>query len=323
MAKKFSSPTAPLTEDDVIITSGGAHALDMSICVLANQGDNILLPCPGFPHYATLAQHKGIECRYYNLQPDNHWEVDLQHLRSLIDSRTKALLINNPSNPCGSVFRKQHIIDILAVAEEFNIPVISDEIYASMIFDPSSSCFHACADLNNSVPILTVSGLSKCYLVPGWRLGWILIHDRNNKFEQVRKGLVNLSQLIVGPNAIIQGALERILVETPPEFHRKNNQHLADNAVFLADRISTIRGLSFCKPEGGMYMMIGIDKTLFPEFENDVAFCKCLLMEENLFVLPGTLFGAPNFFRIILPPPQEMLVETCDRLELFCTRHRA
>jgi tyrosine aminotransferase len=93
-----------------------------------NEGQNILLPAPGFSLYETLASSKGIECKFYDLVPEKSWEVNIAHLDSLVDAKTSCILINNPSNPCGSVYSKEHLLQILAVAEKHNLPIISDEV---------------------------------------------------------------------------------------------------------------------------------------------------------------------------------------------------
>ncbi|MGH0155990.1 UNVERIFIED_CONTAM: hypothetical protein FKN15_050924 [Acipenser sinensis] len=151
-------------------------------------------------------------------QPEKSWEIDLKHLESLIDDKTGCIIVNNPSNPCGSVFSKSHLQKIIAVASRNCTPILADEIYAEMVF---SGCkYTSVASLSTDVPILSCGGLAKRWLVPGWRMGWILIHDRKNVFgNEIREGLVRLSQRILGPCTIVQGALEAIINKTPQEFY--------------------------------------------------------------------------------------------------------
>ncbi|KAJ8398667.1 hypothetical protein AAFF_G00421950 [Aldrovandia affinis] len=133
VAKFYNCPEAPLEGKDVILTSGCSQAIELAISVLCNPGQNILVPCPGFSLYKTLAVSLGIEVKLYNLQPDKSWEIDLQHLESLIDEKTACLIVNNPSNPCGSVYSKEHLQRILTVASRQCIPILADEIYADMV----------------------------------------------------------------------------------------------------------------------------------------------------------------------------------------------
>ena len=108
-----------------MIASGCSGALDIAISGLLNPGDNILLPTPGFPLYQVISQVHRIECQFYRLCPEQGWQVDLEHLESLINAKTRAIVINNPSNPCGSVFSIEHLQAILAIAEQYKLPIIA------------------------------------------------------------------------------------------------------------------------------------------------------------------------------------------------------
>lgn len=174
-----------ITPDDVILCSGCSSSLDMCISVLANDGQNILIPRPGFSIYRTLAISHGIEVRSYNLLPNKQWQIDLEQMETLIDENTAAIVLTNPSNPCGSVFGKQHILDVIALCEKYCIPIIADEIYEHFVF-PNVE-YHSISSLSENVPVLSCGGLTKRFLVPGWRMGWITIHDRNNIFQDIRK----------------------------------------------------------------------------------------------------------------------------------------
>lgn len=117
-----------VTPNDIILTSGCSSALDICITALGADGDNILCPRPGFSIYNTLAEGMGIEIRHYDLIAEKNWEVDLVQMESLIDDRTTAILITNPSNPCSSVFSKAHLLRILDIAERHKLPIIADEV---------------------------------------------------------------------------------------------------------------------------------------------------------------------------------------------------
>jgi aspartate/methionine/tyrosine aminotransferase len=155
------------------------------------------VPRPGFPLYTTLAGGLGIATKEYNLLPEQDWQVDLDHMESMIDTNTVAIMVNNPSNPCGSVFDEDHIKDIIAIAEKYCLPIIADEIYDHFVFRGSDKIYTPIASLSVNVPVLSCGGLTKRFLVPGWRLGWITIHDRNDVFASagIRKGLQSLSQV--------------------------------------------------------------------------------------------------------------------------------
>lgn len=123
----------------------------------------------------------------------------------------------NPSNPCGSVYEKNHLNEILDIAARNCVPIIADEIYEHLVF--SGHEFTSIAALSQDVPVITCGGLTKRFLVPGWRMGWLIVHDRHNILgKEIRKGLCNLAGKILGPNTLIQRALPTILKTTPQSF---------------------------------------------------------------------------------------------------------
>ncbi|XP_036604820.1 tyrosine aminotransferase [Trichosurus vulpecula] len=320
IASYYHCPEAPLEAKDVILTSGCSQAIELALAVLANPGQNILIPRPGFSLYKTLAESMGIEVKLYNLLPEKSWEIDLKHLESLIDEKTACLIVNNPSNPCGSVFSKSHLQKILSVAARQCVPILADEIYGDMVF---SDCkYEPLASLSTNVPILSCGGLAKRWLVPGWRLGWILIHDRRDIFgNEIRDGLVKLTQRILGPCTIVQGALKSIMRRTPQEFYHNTLSFLKSNADLCYGALAAIPGLRPIQPSGAMYLMVGIEMEHFPEFENDVEFSERLITEQSVVCLPGKCFEYPNFFRVVITVPKVMMLEACSRIQEFCEKH--
>ncbi|XP_005815563.1 tyrosine aminotransferase [Xiphophorus maculatus] len=317
VANFCSRPEAPLEAEDVILTSGCSQAIELSIGVLCNPGDNILVPRPGFSLYKTLAISMGIEVKFYDLLPEKSWEIDLQHLESLVDERTSCLIVTNPSNPCGSVFSREHLQNILTVASKLCVPILADEIYSDMVFPGCNS--PSLASLSSEVPVLACGGLAKRWLVPGWRMGWILIHDRNRVFgSEIRQGLVRLSQRILGACTVVQGALESILNDTPPGFYSSTISCLQSNAEICFSELSAVPGLNPVMPSGAMYLMVGIEMDHFPEFQNDVDFTERLVTEQSVFCLPASAFEYPDFFRIVLTVPEELMLEACGRIREFC-----
>ncbi|CAH1780455.1 unnamed protein product [Owenia fusiformis] len=320
VAAYYTCEEAPLTSKDVIFASGCSGAIEMCISVLAEPGQNILIPRPGFSLYKTIAESQDIITKQYNLLPERSWEADLDHMESLIDGSTACIVVTNPSNPCGSVYSQEHIHDILRIAERNKVPIIADEIYADFVF-PGEKYF-SMASQTCDVPILSCGGLTKRYLVPGWRMGWITIHDRHDIFAQeVRQGLTNLSQRILGPNTIIQGALPDILKLTPKSFFDETIASVKKVCDITYAAMTTIPGLKPVRPSGAMYMMIGIEMDKFPKFKNDVEFTEAMVTEQSVFCLPATAFGISNFFRVVLTVPDDKMITACERIREFCATH--
>ncbi|XP_060533310.1 tyrosine aminotransferase [Cylas formicarius] len=306
---------------DVILCSGCSSALEMCITVLADsgKGQNILIPRPGFSIYRTLAEAVGVNVKYYDLIPENNWEADLQHLEDQVDAKTAAIVVVNPSNPCGSVYSGRHLADILDLASKYRLPVIADEIYERLVFPGTG--FVSVASLHSGVPILICGGLAKRFLAPGWRLGWILLHDEVGAFDAIREGLTRLSQRTIGSNTLIQGALADIFKNTPQSFHEALVATLHRHALVTYDRLCDAKGLTPYMPDGAMYMLVEVHLKRFPEFETSLDFVKAMMEEESVFCLPGDCFGISGFVRIVLTVPEDLLMKACDRIRDFCNNH--
>ena len=317
VAEYVSVPGAEITADDVILCSGCSCALDIAISTMADAGQNILVPRPGFPIYTTLSAGQEIETREYNLLPNRDWESDLGHMESLIDENTAAIIINSPSNPCGSVFSVNHLKDILAIAEKYKVPIIADEIYENFVFPGET--YVPIASLTTTVPVLSCSGLTKRFLVPGWRIGWIIIYDKNHVFDhEIRRGLMCMSQRIIGSNTFIQGALPTILKNTPPSFFEKTIKTVKKNADLAFRKLRKTPGLIPIMPRGAMYMMVKMDMERFPQFTSDLDFIEKLVSEESVYCLPGKCFNYPGYMRLVLTLPPDLLEEALDRINEFC-----
>eukprot|EP00472_Partenskyella_glossopodia_P006391 CAMPEP_0197526930 /NCGR_PEP_ID=MMETSP1318-20131121/19754_1 /TAXON_ID=552666 /ORGANISM="Partenskyella glossopodia, Strain RCC365" /LENGTH=372 /DNA_ID=CAMNT_0043081327 /DNA_START=117 /DNA_END=1235 /DNA_ORIENTATION=+ len=320
IALKFGCKEAPLTEDDIIINSGASGSIRMVVETLLNPGDNILLPSPGFPLYECCAVSHGAECRFYDLVPEKGWEADVSKMDKLVDERTRVIVINNPSNPCGSVFSRTHLLEILQFAKKHKLVVVADEIYANITFKAK---FIPIATLTKEVPVLSIGGLAKQYCVPGWRVGWILIHDRKQRLKHVREGLVRMSRLILGANSIVQHSIAHILHKTSAVYYKKFNKQLSRQAeAFISTfRNKKVPGLRVIEPKGAMYCMLEVDAKAFVDIKDAFSFSQKLLLEEFVFVLPGTCFRAPKHFRCVFLAPEKTLREAANRIREFCMRH--
>ena len=184
IAEHHSYPGHKISADNVIVANGCSGALELALTALLDPGTAILVPQPGFPLYQVIAESHGASVVHYNLLPDRHWECDMDHLEELMtthpNNTIRALLINNPSNPTGGVFSKDHLEQLLHFARRHRLPIVADEVYGDLVF--ASQTFHPMAEiaakLGNHVPIITASGIAKQYLLPGWRVGWLTFHDK-------------------------------------------------------------------------------------------------------------------------------------------------
>ncbi|WWC64177.1 tyrosine aminotransferase [Kwoniella dejecticola CBS 10117] len=309
--------------DDVVLTHGVGQGLDLVFSVMippaSVERSNILLPRPGFAQYTALLANLDVEIRYYDCVKEKDWEVDLDMLDDLCDDETRAILVNNPSNPCGSNYSREALKDILALAEKHKVPIIADEIYGHMTW---SSPFTPLASLSTSVPIITLSGLSKRFLVPGWRFGWMCLHDPLGVATSVKKGIQCWGNRFMGPNSLIQAALPTILA-TEPEWYDEVINKIEALAKIVHKGVTDAPGLSAAFPSGAMYCFVKIEPGAFPDLADDVAFATALYNEQAVFVLPGICFGMPGYFRIVLGTPSDVMMDVVERLQEFCERHNA
>jgi tyrosine aminotransferase len=214
---EYSQHQGHVVADDVFLASGGSMTIEMCVRALANPGDNILVPRPAW-NYTTWILGSGIDAVFYNLLPDQDWQIDLNHLEGQINDKTRGIILNSPGNPCGNVFSREHILDILKIAERHQLPIISDEIYEFFTFPGVE--FHSIASLSKNVPVLTCSGTAKRHLVPGNRVGWVIVNDRGNKLVKIREALKNIVGRNFMPNSTFQIALAKMLKEIPDEFYK-------------------------------------------------------------------------------------------------------
>eukprot|EP00814_Leptocylindrus_danicus_P003945 CAMPEP_0116024524 /NCGR_PEP_ID=MMETSP0321-20121206/12371_1 /TAXON_ID=163516 /ORGANISM="Leptocylindrus danicus var. danicus, Strain B650" /LENGTH=495 /DNA_ID=CAMNT_0003496277 /DNA_START=83 /DNA_END=1570 /DNA_ORIENTATION=- len=333
IAAHHSTENTKVDVDDVIIGCGCSGALELALTALLDEGSSILVPSPGFPLYQVIAQSHGATVKPYRLDPKKNWECDLEDMEALVDESVRAIIVTNPSNPCGSVFSEKHLENICHLAARYHVPLVSDEVYGGIVFGDCK--FHPLASisakLGNIVPVITASGLAKQFLCPGWRVGWLVIHDNEcGALSDVKVGIKRLAQISLGASHLAQGVLPAIL--NPPtadvsreifEWKLNLNATLSKQSMFLCDRLISCQGLGFVRPEGAMYAMVEVNPGYFDaEITNDIDFTKLLLDEENLFALPGSAFGAPNFFRIVYCSPVDVLDEAVARIERFCWNHQ-
>ncbi len=180
-------------------------------------------------------------------------------------------------------------------------------------------------------PLPLPPGLAKEFILPGWRVGWIVMHDKGTgRLAELRVGIKNLTQIVLGANSLIQAAIPRVLCPEPgsedevslKEFHARYMDILRSNAEVCKSAALECPELTVIEPLGAMYVMIGVDIDSLDGVKDDADFAKQLLTEENLFLLPGQCFGMKNYVRLVTCPPVEVILEAFARLKLFCDRHR-
>ncbi|KAK3184083.1 hypothetical protein Dsin_031369 [Dipteronia sinensis] len=207
-----------LSPDDVYVTIGCKQAIEVIVTVLTSPGASILLPRPGYPTYEAYARCNQLEVRYFDLLPEKGWEVDLDAVEALADENTVAMVIINPGNPCGNVYSHQHLHKIAETAKKLGIMVISDEVYQHLTF--GSTPFVPMGVFGSIVPVVTLGSISKRWMVPGWRLGWLVTSDPNGILQKsgVVESIKDFLTVSSDPATFTQGAIPQILEKTKEDF---------------------------------------------------------------------------------------------------------
>nr|UDM55694.1 putative aminotransferase TAT2 [Stevia rebaudiana] len=311
-----------LLEDDVYITAGCTQAIEVAISILAKPNANILVPKPGFPIYELCAAFRNVEIRHFDLLPDKGWEVDLKAVDALTDQNTVAIVIINPGNPCGNVYSYQHLKKIAEIAQKHKILVIADEVYGHLAFGENP--FVPMGVFGSIVPVITLGSLSKRWLVPGWRLGWLVTTDPNGIFKNTKTvdRLKKYFDICGGPATFIQAAVQRILEDTKDVFFTTTLCTLKQTSDLCFKKIKEIPCLTCTqKPQGAMAVMVKLNISLLKDISDDIDFCFKLAKEESVILLPGLTVGLKNWVRITFAAEPSSLEEAFDRIKYFYQKH--
>ncbi|MEF8879625.1 MAG: aminotransferase class I/II-fold pyridoxal phosphate-dependent enzyme, partial [Candidatus Thermoplasmatota archaeon] len=240
---------------------------------------------------------------------------DVDYIRKRLSNRTKGIVLINPNNPTGALYSKKVVKQIIDVAGEYNIPVISDEIYDDMVFEDKH---YATASLSKDVPIITFNGFSKVYLVPGWRIGYAMFHH-NGELAEVQDAFMRIARSRLCANSVCQKACVQAL-KGPQDHIKKVNDKLRKRRDFSYKRLNEIPGISTAKPKGAFYIFPKIEAMEEGGWKDDKEFVLDLLHEEKVLVVQGSGFCpiyGKNHFRAVILPELETLEEAFDKLENF------
>jgi len=302
------------TSDDVYVTHGVTEALQILFSAVLTEGDRILAPGPHYPPYMAYPQMVGAVTEEYRLDPDNGWKVDIDDIRMRMGNDVRMLVLINPNNPTGAILSPSEVDEILKIVEEYpHCLVIADEIYDGLVYTGQHVSI---ASRSSKVPVISMNGVSKVYYAPGWRIGYMALHDPNASLVEVRDAIERLlrSRLCASTPAQM-GYLAGLTGDrTWMQGHRAK---VLERRQIALDRIEEINGLSV-KPTGGaFYMFVRIDH---PDHQDDKQFVLDLLHQEHVLLVHGSGFS-PNrgagHVRIVHLADPDTLNEAFDRINRF------
>ncbi|KAF7038298.1 hypothetical protein CFC21_048497 [Triticum aestivum] len=305
-----------------VLTAGCNHAIEIMMAVLASPGANVLLPRPGYPTYEARAALCGLEFRHFDLVPEKGWEVDLDGVEALADENTVAMVIVNPNNPCGSVYSYDHLAKIAETARKLGVLVISDEVYGHCVF--GSKPFVPMGVFGETAPVVTLGGISKRWMVPGWRLGWIAASDPKGviRDKKVIQSIISYCGISVDPVTFVQGAIPQIIANTDEAFFENAMNVMREAAEICYQKLNDIDCIT-CphKPEGSMVVMVKLDLSCLDGIDDDVDFCTKVAREESVVICPESGLGMKDWLRITFAVDRPLLEDGLERVKSFCKRH--
>ncbi len=310
----------PARSDDIYVCQGVTEALQILFASVLCEGDKVLAPGPHYPPYMAYPQMYGATTVEYMLKPNDGWRLDLDDIREKMDDSVRLLVLINPNNPCGSVANAEEIAGVLDIARKYpNCIVVADEIYDGLDFTGEHVSVAKCS---TDVPVVCLNGVSKVYYAPGWRIGYMAIHDPSKRMLLVRDGIERMlrSRLCASTPAQL-GYLAGL--ESDRSWMEGYAAKVVEQRDVCVERIRSIEGLEVQSSGGAFYMFVKLTDEKWAL--DDKQFVLDLLHEEHVLVVHGSGFSPElgrGHFRIVYLPEVGVLNDAFDRIERFLIRHR-
>ena len=297
----------------IFVGYGSGEVIDSCLTALVNHGDNVLTPSPEYPLYGAVLAKLGAVPNAYDLDESNGWEPDVEDMERRINPQTRAILLINPSNPTGAVMTRRTLERVLELAREHNLVILADEIYDKLIYEPGAKHI-SIATLAQDVPIITFNGLSKAYLVPGWRIGWAIATGPREALHHYLEAVHRLLRARLSAPHPFQHAIKPAL-EGPQDHIPAMLEKLRRRAHITEDWAKRTPRVSLVKPKGAFYAHPSLDVP-----EDDLTFVTELLKQKHVLVVHGSGFGqkpGTRHMRIVFLPQDDVLHAAYEKISEF------
>ncbi len=301
--------------DNIIISSGAKHAIFNALMAIINPGDEVIVGIPYWVSYPELIKISGGIPVYIKTKEKNDFKFSISDLNKVLTNKTKALILNSPSNPTGAIYSENELKEIASWAINNNIFIISDEIYEKLVYDDKHISI---ASLNEDIKNLTIviNGMSKAYAMTGWRIGFAAAHEEIIKVMSNIQSHTTSNPCSISQYASVVGLIgdQSSVEEMKKQFEKRRN--------YMVETINSIRGLSCKKPKGAFYIMVNITqlkgKTIKEmKINNSLDFAKVLLDECKVAVVPGIGFGDDDYIRLSYATSMDNIKEGLKRIKDF------
>jgi alanine-synthesizing transaminase len=292
----------PVSPDRVILTAGTSEGIELALGALADTGDDVLVPTPTYPLYTAVLAKIGARAVFYRTDPENDWLPDLEDMKRLITPATRAIVVIDPNNPTGAVYPEPTRRAIIDLGDRAGVPILADEVYADLAFDGPLPLLGSLAP---DAPIISFSSLSKAYLAPGWRAGWLAV-GRSDRLDDALAAIKKLADGRLCSPGPMQYAIETALTGDR-SFQRTFVSELRQRADLTMARLGAIPGIRCARPRAAFYVM---PQVALPAGLTDEDFVLGLLRATGILCVYGAGFGMPadqGFLRIVyLAHPDEL-----------------
>jgi len=317
IAQKENLKGLSIDNEDILVTNGVSEGLVMVISSIVEEGDEVLLPGPYYPPYASYVRlHGGVPIEFaVDLENST---PDFDDIRSKITPKTVAICLISPNNPTGAVFEENSLKKLIDIANEHSLYIICDEIYDQIVFDKK---FVGIGKVAGNSPVIILNGFSKVHLMSGWRIGYIAFNN-SPQLDQIREHLPKLARVRISTNHPIQyAALESL--QGPQEYISKFVSELKKHRDFVVKRLNSMSGISCSNPKGAFYAFPKIENN---PFKSDKEFVLNLLKSKGVLAVHGSGFGTKygsGYFRLVFLPNMEILNSALDKIEDFVSGYKS
>lgn len=320
ICKKFKEDNGLIYKPSQIVVSTGAkQSLANVFLAILNPGDEVIVPNPywvSYPELIRLADGKAV---FVESDETSSYKFTKENLEKAVTEKTKAIILNTPNNPTGTIYNKEELIEIAEFAKKYDLIIVSDEMYEKLIYDGESHVSIANVSHDAYERTIVINGLSKSYAMTGWRLGYC------GSTEKIAKLMTNIqSHMTSNVCSITQYAAVEAL-NGPQDKVKEMISEFEIRRNYMAKALEEMNNLSIIKPQGAFYIMINIDECLGKEINGEkindsMDFSAKLLESEKVAVIPGKAFGLDNYVRVSYATSMELIEKGLERINKFVNK---
>ena len=317
ICKKFKDDNGlEYNPSQIVVSTGAKQSLANTFLAILNPGDEVIVSTPywvSYPELIKLADGKPV---FVEGDEKSNYKFTKENLEKAVTAKTKAIVLNTPNNPTGTIYNKEELEVIADFAKKYNIIIISDEMYEKLIYDNENHISIASLSKDPYERTIVINGLSKSYAMTGWRIGYCAAS------EKIAKLMISIQSHVTSNVCSITQYAALEALNGPQDEKTKMINEFEKRRNYMINRIESIDNLSIVKPKGAFYIMINIENCLGKEINGKILndsmeFCASLLENEKLAVIPGKAFGLNNYIRVSYATSMEAIKEGLNRIESF------